>query len=144
VSYDVTKSNNTIGDYKTDTRTTALSIDGKFYFLKTFMFGYSASKNFVTGISENVTKNPFVINASLQKEFFKKRNGILSIEAFDLLHQNNFVNRVITPTGYTDTKSNALSRYVLVSFKMNLQKWSGTPSRKGRQLQRRGDGSFIY
>jgi len=75
---------------------------------------------------------------------FKKHNGILSIQAFDLLDQNNFVNKVITPTGYTDTKTNALSRYVMISFRLNLQKWSGAPKHNGKAMQRRGDGSFIY
>lgn len=144
VSYDVTTSTNTLSAYNTNTKTVALSMDGKMYFLKTFLFGYSASKNFVSGISSNLTKNPFVVNATVEKEFFKRHNGILSIQIFDLFAQNNFVNRVITPTGFTDTKTNALSRYVMVSFRLNLQKWSGSPKRNGRALKRRGDGSFIY
>ena len=144
VSYNVTTSTNTLPDaLDNNTKTLALSVDGKVYFLKTWMIGYSASKNYVTGISSNITKNPFVVNAYFEKEFFKKRNGILSVQFFDLFNQNNFVNRVITPTGYTDTKTNALSRYVMVSFKMNLQKWSGAPTRHGKAMQRRGDGSFI-
>ncbi len=144
VSYDVTTSTNTLSVLGTDTRTLAFNLDGRFYFWQTWMLGYNLSKNYVTGISSNITKNPFVINATFEKEFFKKRNGILSIQGFDLLHQNNFVTRVITPTGYTDTKSNALSRYVMVGFRMNLQKWSGSPKRNGRMMQRRGDGSFVY
>jgi hypothetical protein len=145
VSYAVTKSSNTLpGAIYVDTRTLALNVTGRFYFLQTWMFGYSASKNYVTGISQNLTKNPLVINATFEKELFKKHNGILSLQAFDLLDQNNFVNKVITPTGYTDTKTNALSRYVMLSFRINLQKWSGVPKRNGRVMQRRGDGSFIY
>ena len=144
VSYNVTTSSNSLPDaLDNNTKTLALSVDGKVYFLQTWMIGYSASKNYVTGISSNVTKNPFVVNAYFEKEFFKKRNGILSVQFFDILDQNNFINRVITPTGYTDTKTNALSRYVMVSFRMNLQQWSGAPKRHGKLMQRRGDGSFI-
>jgi hypothetical protein len=145
VSYAVTKSSNTLpGAIYVDTKTLALNLTGRFYIAQTWMFGYSASKNYVTGISQNLTKNPFVINATVEKELFKKRNGIISVQAFDLLDQNNFVNKVITPTGYTDTKTNALSRYVMVSFRINLQKWTGVPKRNGKVMQRRGDGSFIY
>ena len=144
VSYNVTKSTNTLPDAPdNNVKTTALSVDGKVYFLDTWLVGYSASKNYVNGISSNLTKNPFVINAYFEKELFKKRNGVLSVQMFDLLDQNNFVTRVTTPTGYTDTKSNALSRYVMVSFRINLQKWSGSPTRHGKAMQRRGDGSFI-
>ncbi len=145
VSYDVNKSTNTLpGAFNSDIKTTALSIDGRFFFWDTWRFGYSASKNYINGISANITKNPFVVNTYFEKEFFKRKNGILRVSVFDLLDQNNFINRVITPTSITDTRSNALSRYFLVSFVLNLQKWSGTAKRNGRSLQRRGDGSFIY
>jgi len=144
VSYSVTKSTNTLSAYNTDTKTTALSLAGRVNLIPTLLVGYSASKNYVSGISDNLTKNPFVINAYLEQEFFKKHNGILGIQAFDLLHQNNFVNRVITPTGFTDTKTNALSRYFMVSFRLILQKWSGAAKHNGKVMQRRGDGSFIY
>jgi len=144
ISYNVTKSTNTLPDAPdNNVKTEALSVDGKVYFFETWLVGYSASKNYVTGISSNITKNPFVVNAYFEKELFKKRNGILSVQLFDLFDQNNFVTRVTTPTGYTDTKSNALSRYAMVSFRINLQKWSGAPKHHGQLMQRRGDGSFI-
>jgi hypothetical protein len=144
VSYSVAKSTNTLSTYNTDTHTLALSLDGRVNVIPTLLVGYTASKNYVTGISDNLTKNPFVINAYLEKELFKKHNGVLGFQAFDLLHQNNFVNRVVTPTGFTDTKTNALSQYFMVSFRLILQKWTGVPKRNGRIMQRRGDGSFIY
>jgi hypothetical protein len=147
VSYDDNRSTNTLpSSINSNIKTTALSIDGKFYLgkRKTFTFGYTASKNYVNGISANITKNPFVVNSFLEQEFFKRKNGILRISAFDILDQNNFVNRVITQSSITDTKTNALSRYVLVSFVLNLQQWSGQPMRNGKPMKRRGDGSFIY
>lgn len=147
VSYDVNKSTNTLpGSFNSNIKTTALSVDGRFFLLKkrTLTIGYSASKNYINGISSNITKNPLVINGYLEQEFFKRKNGILRISAFDILDQNNFINRVITRNSITDTKTNALSRYFLVSFVLNLQKWSGAPTRNGKQMRRRGDGSFIY
>jgi hypothetical protein len=147
ISYDVNKSTNTLpSSINSNIKTTALSIDGRFFLLKsrTLTIGYSASKNYINGISDNVTKNPFVVNSYLEKEFFKRKNGILRVSAFDIFDQNNFINRVITQNSITDTKTNALSRYLLVSFVLNLQKWSGVPKRNGREMKRRGDGSFIY
>ena len=147
VSYDINKSTNTLpNSVNSNIKTTALSIDGKFYLLKrrTLTIGYTASKNYVNGINANITKNPLVINSFIEQEFFKRKNGILRISAFDILDQNNFINRVITQNSITDTKTNALSRYLLVSFIINLQKWSGVPKRNGKEMKRRGDGSFIY
>lgn len=142
VSYAFTKSNNTLPtSIDSKTNTFALNIDGKVYMWKTLIFGYSASKNYVSGINANVTNNPFVINSSLQKEIWKRR-ATLTLQAFDILNQNNFVNRNITDESITDTKSNALSRYFMLRFSVRLQKWTGVQSRNGRQMIRRGDGSF--
>lgn len=147
ISYDMNKSNNTLpGSLSSNIKTTALSIDGKLFLLKskTLTIGYSASKNYIKGINTNVSKNPLVVNAYIEQEFFKKKNGILRISAFDLFDQNNFINRVVTQNAITDTRTNALSRYALVSFVLNLQKWTGAPKRNGQEMRRRGDGSFIY
>jgi hypothetical protein len=86
------------------------------------------------------------VNAFLEKQMFAKRNGILRISMFDIFNQNNFITRTFNAnnTGYTDTRSNLLSRYFMVGFTLNLQKWTGRAQRDGRNLQRRGDGSFIY
>ena len=147
LSYDINKSTNTLpNSINSNIKTTALNIDGRFFLLpsRTLTIGYSASKNYLNGISSNITKNPLVVNGYLEQEFFKRKNGILRISAFDLFDQNNFINRVITQNSITDTKTNALSRYFMVSFILNLQKWSGTPKRNGKTMRRRGDGSFIY
>jgi hypothetical protein len=146
VAYDVTRNFFEANPASnTDIRTTALAIDGRFYFMKnkTLQVGYNASKNFITGISNNLSRNPFVVNAYIENEFFSKRNLIVRLSVFDVLKQNNFVNQVTTENGYTNTLSNALSRYFMFSVRTNLQKWTGSPSRNGRQLRRRGDGSFI-
>ncbi|MEJ6980367.1 TonB-dependent receptor [Pedobacter sp. P351] len=144
VSYNVTKANYTISTNNNLTKTLAISGDGRLYVLKRNLLNFSARKNFVSGINANVTNNPFVINGSIERQFFKRNNGSLGIQAFDVLNQNNFVTRTIGENGFTDTKSNALSRYFMINFRWTPQKWTGTPpSRNGRQINRRGDGSFI-
>ncbi|GAA4318649.1 TonB-dependent receptor [Mucilaginibacter gynuensis] len=147
VGYDVTRTYFSLTpDKNTNRRTTTLSIDGQFFFLKerTLRFGYSANKNFIQGVASNVSRNPLVINARVEKEFFARRNLTLTFQVFDILKQNNFVDQTITSTSITNTLTNALSRYFMFSARVNLQKWSGSPKRNGRSLQRRGDGSFIY
>jgi hypothetical protein len=144
VSFDFTKTNYTLPEATNRlTRTLALNVDGEVEFLKNFMFGYSVSKNYISGIETNISSNPFIINAYFEKEFFKRKNGVLRIHAYDLLNQNNYINRTLLDNGYVDTKTNALSRYFMVSFRLNLQKWSGTPMKNGKPMIRRGDGSFI-
>jgi len=126
-----------------DTKTTALTIDGVFTYKK-WRLGYNASKNYVEGISANLTRNPFVVDAYLQRTLFPKIQGNLKIQAFDIFNQNNFIDQSYSTTSVTNTKSNVMSRYVYVSFSVFLQKWSGSPKRNGMPMLRRGDGSFIY
>jgi hypothetical protein len=127
-----------------DIKTTALNLEGKFYLLKEkrFTVEYNMSKNYVQGLT-GYNKNPFVMNAYLDYEFFARKNGSLRISAFDIFNQNTYLNHVQSSTGFTNTQSNALSRYLLVSLVLNLQKFTGTPTRGGKPMQRRGDGSFI-
>jgi hypothetical protein len=100
-----------------DIKTTGLNLEGRFFLLanRTFTIEYNLSKTYISGIP-NYNKNPFVVNAYIEKEFFARKNGILRISAFDIFNQNSFVNYQQTATGYTSTTSNALSRYFLVSF----------------------------
>lgn len=125
------------------TKNWALSLEGRFDFAKSFVFGYDASKNFVSGINANISNNPLIINSYISKDFFKRRAATLRFQAFDVLNQNNFIIRQIGDNSITDVKSNALSRYFMLSFTMRLQKWSGTPNRNGKPMIRRGDGSFF-
>lgn len=141
ISYRILKSNNTLDESRVDTKTWALNIDGRFYMWQSLIFGYSASKNFVSGLQANITSNPLVINAYLQKEFWKRRASV-TFQAFDILQQNNYIDVDVNGLVTTETKSNALSRYFMLKANVRLQKWSGARGRNGGQIRRRGDGSF--
>lgn len=144
IGYDISRSFFTQPNSKSaQVRTTSLAVDGKMYFFKTYLISYNASKNFIDGLP-GLNTNPLVINAGFEKEFLKKKNLVFTFNVFDLLHQNNFLQQTTTATSITNTQSNALSRYFLFGLRLNLQKWSGSPTRNGKRMNRRGDGSFIY
>ncbi|WP_214073609.1 outer membrane beta-barrel protein [Mucilaginibacter sp. dw_454] len=144
VGYDVSRYFTTLLNAKsTSLNTTSLGLQGRFYFFQTWQINYDATKRYITGISGGNT-NPLILNAGFEKEFFQKRNLVFTLNVYDLLHQNNYIQQTVTSGGVTNTLSNAQSRYFLVGLRWNLQKWSGTPQRNGRNMQRRGDGSFIY
>ncbi|MCX2451876.1 outer membrane beta-barrel protein [Pedobacter sp. PLR] len=143
VSYTNTRSTNSlVTAANSDYNTLALNVDGRVYLWDSYLFGYSASKNFVRGISANLTSNPFVVNMYVEKELFERR-GKITVQAFDLLNQNNFLTQEISGNDVINTKSNALSRYFMVRLTMRLQKWSGAQGKGGRGIMRRGDGSFM-
>jgi hypothetical protein len=84
------------------------------------------------------------INAGFEKKLLKKKNLVLTFNVYDLLRQNNFVQQNIGAQSITNIQSNTLSRYFLLGIRLDLQKWSGAPTRNGKPMKRKGDGSFIY
>lgn len=143
-SFNSIPSNNPLASNSSQIKTTIVDLQGRIFLgtEKRFTFQYDLSKNYVSGIV-GFNKNPFVTNAWVDYEFFPKKNGILRLSAFDIFNQNVFISHQVSPTGYTNTQSNTLSRYFTLSFILNLSKFSGTPMRNGRPQMRRGDGSFI-
>ncbi len=127
----------------TQLNTTSLGLNGRMYFFKTWQINYDATKRYISGITGGNT-TPLIINAGFEKEFLDRKNLVLTLNVYDVLKQNNFIQQSVNTQGTTNTISNALSRYFMVGLRLNLQKWSGTPQRGGRNMQRRGDGSFIY
>lgn len=74
--------------------------------------------------SKGYNINYVLWNASLSKTFFRKENFIVSLEGTDLLDQNISTNRIIQDNVITDTKTNIISRYILlkVVYKFNSAK----------------------
>ncbi|HCN83781.1 MAG TPA: hypothetical protein DIT07_09190 [Sphingobacteriaceae bacterium] len=145
ISYSYYQSDNSIAKaINSKTNILSFTVNGKVVFMKSWVIRYSTNKNFVHGINSNLTNNPFVVNMSLEKEFLKNKAVKLRIQSFDLFNENKLLNRNITETSITDIRSNSLSRYFMMGLSVNLQRWKGTPIRNGLQMQRRGDGSFIY
>jgi hypothetical protein len=139
----VGSTSSTSSSLSTQVQKTSLAIDGKIYFLQSFQVNYSATKSYVAGLG-SLSTNPLVINMGIEKDFFKKKSLVITFNAYDILHQNNFIEQTISPNGgYTNTLSSSLSRYFLVGARLYLQKWTGTPTRNGKKMNRRGDGSFI-
>jgi hypothetical protein len=143
VSYGIQRTfTTTAGSTPASLETTSLAIDGRFFF-GDWRPTYSLSKNFVKGLG-SLNTNPLIINAGIEKELSRKNNLYITFNVYDILKQNNFVQQTVTPTSVTNTLSNTLSRYFMVGLRANFQHWGGRPTRDGKELKRKGDGSFIY
>lgn len=77
------------------------------------------------GIASNISQNLAIMNTSVEKQLFKKKNGALRLAAFDLFNQNTNVNRSVNANAITDTRTNRLTRYFLLTFTYRLQKFQG-------------------
>ena len=89
------------------------------------------------GLSGNVGIDPAILNASIEKQLFKKKNGIVKLQGFDLFNQNTNINRNVTSYAIVDSRTSRLNRYFLLSFTYRIQKF------RGKRPQQKGLGSLM-
>jgi outer membrane receptor protein involved in Fe transport len=104
----------------TDISTWAFNMNGKVYFLKTFMLAADASKQFNKGYSSAINTNPFMINATLEKAFFKNK-FTLRLQGFNLLDETARTSQSISGNSIVENRSNLLGRYFLLSVQCDLK-----------------------
>ncbi|MCL7988360.1 TonB-dependent receptor family protein [Sphingobacterium sp. lm-10] len=92
------------------------------------IFGADLSKSFNRGFANNA--NPFIINSYIEHRFLKGQRGALRLQGFDLLNQQINLNRSVGEV-LTDTQTNRLARYFLLSFTFRFQKFAlGAPEQE--------------
>ena len=80
-----------------------------------------------------------LLNASLEKTLFKKKNGFLRLSGFDILNQNKNVSRTVNGNSVTDTRVNRLTRYFMLTFTYRLNRFTGAQQQGGRPRMQGGD-----
>ncbi len=98
---------------------------------KRLILKYDIDYTINNGLSSSVSQNPVLINASLEQQLFKKKNGILKFAAYDLLKQNTNISRTVNGAAITDTRVNRLTRYFMLTFTYRLQKFAGQSMQGG-------------
>lgn len=80
------------------------------------------------GLAEGFNQNFVLWNAALGKKVFRNERGEVAIAVNDMLRQNRNINRQVTEVWLEDTWTNALTRFVMLSFTYNIRNFGkGTP-----------------
>ncbi len=114
-----------------NTRAWSLTHSSRFFLPKDFTITYDMDKSINSGYADNVTANPFIINGSIEKLVSTKYNASLRLNAYDLLNENTSVTRTVNGSGFTDTRTNKLGRYVMLSLVFRFNKFTGTGNAGG-------------
>lgn len=85
---------------------------------------YSMDKTINKGFGP-ANVNPLIINTYIEKQLFKKTAGSLRIQGFDLLNQNVNVSRTVSANAISDSRTNRLGRYFMVSFIFRFASFGG-------------------
>lgn len=98
---------------------------------KRLILRYDIDYTINNGLATGVSQNPVLMNASLEQQLFKKKNGIIKLSAFDLLKQNTNISRSVNANSIIDTRVNRLTRYFLLTFTYRIQKFVGQQPQRG-------------
>jgi hypothetical protein len=106
---------------------------------KTLVLKYDFDYTINAGLASGVNGNLAIMNASLEKQLFKKKNGIIRLAAFDLFNQNSNISRNVSGPSIIDTRTNRLTRYFMATFTYRLQRFAGqTIQGPGMDIRRMG------
>lgn len=122
------------------TRAWSISHNSRIFLPKGIVFTYDMDKTINSGYGEGVNANPFIINANLEKQFFKSKKLSLKLQALDMLNENTSINRSVSAFAITDTRTNRLGRYFMLSCIFRLNKFSGKAPQQNRVMMGPGGG----
>lgn len=89
----------------------------------------------------SMNTNQILWSLSVSQRFLRGNNLILSLRATDLLNQRDNINRSISETARTDTRSDMVHSYVLCSLTYKFGKFGGK-QKKGKESSRPSHHSF--
>ncbi len=76
-----------------------------------------------TGLTQGYNQSFVLWNASIGKKLFNRQQGELTFSVNDILNKNTNINRTVNEMYITDTSSNTLKQYFMLSFTYNLRKF---------------------
>ncbi|WP_177189184.1 TonB-dependent receptor [Chitinophaga sp. YR573] len=100
------------------------NIEGKLYFLKTFLLAVDLNKQLNSGYSNNVSINPFMINCTLEKTFYK-RKFTCRLQGYNLLNETSRLSQSISVNSVTENRSSLIGRYFMLSLQCDLRMFKG-------------------
>lgn len=74
-----------------------------------------------SGLSQDFDQNYWLWNVAIGKKVFKNERGEIALAVNDVLRQNRSIARNVTETYIEDTWTNALQRFIMLSFTYNLR-----------------------
>lgn len=114
---------NTTSDNHFYNQMTRLSIN--YIFWKGVVLNSDITNQFYTGLSDGYNQSYYLWNVSIAKKLFRKQQGELKFSVYDLLGQNQSIQRTVSEIYSEDVRSNVLRRYFMLTFTYTLKAFKG-------------------
>ena len=115
-------------DFSSWAFTTNSRVDLKGGWVFRYDFEYVLNEGLAAGVNQNLA----ILNASFEKTLFKKKNGFLRFSAYDIFKQNTNITRTVSGNFITDTRTNRLTRYAMLTFTYRLNRFQGQQQGTGQ------------
>lgn len=90
---------------------------------KGLIFTAEYNNQIYTGLSDGFNQNISLLNGAIGYKFLKDNKADIRLFVFDVLNQNQSIQRNITETYIEDTQTNILQRYFMLIFTYNIKKY---------------------
>ena len=97
---------------------------------KGIVFTAEYSNQYYTGLTDGFNQNISLLNGAIGYKFLKEKQADIRLFVFDILQQNNSIQRNITETYIEDTQTNILRRYFMLVFTYNIKKYYKNEGKK--------------
>ncbi|MBK9016429.1 MAG: TonB-dependent receptor [Saprospiraceae bacterium] len=103
------------------------------------VFRTDIAHQYYNGLSAGFDQNYVLWNLAIGKKLFKNERGEIALALNDVLNENRNISRNVTETYIEDSRTNALQRFVMLSFTYNIRVF-GTAPQTGPSDERRWEG----
>lgn len=93
----------------------------------------------ISGLSEGFNQNYWLWNVAVGKKFLKNQAGELKLSVFDLLKQNQSIQRSVTESYVEDVSNSVLTQYFMLTFSYRLKNFGKAPA-ASKEGDQRGPG----
>lgn len=97
---------------------------------KGLVFTAEYNNQIYSGLSDGFNQNISLLNGAIGYKFFKDNSADIRLFVFDVLNQNQSIQRNITETYIEDTQTNILQRYFMLIFTYNIKKYYKNEAKK--------------
>ncbi len=98
-----------------------------------------------SGLTDGFNQNYWLWNAGIGKKFLKKQAGELKLTVFDLLKQNQSIQRTVSDSYIQDVQNLVLQQYFMLTFTYSLKNFGTAKSvSTGNDRERGGPGGGGY
>ena len=112
-----------------------------YYILKSLIVSTNFNYSINSGLADGYNLSIPLWNAALAWELFAKKNGELRFSVNDILNQNSDINRSIGENYISDSRTEILQRYFLLTFTFNFNKFGTKGSHNKSNGEHRYEGN---